>query len=219
MDVAGNDIYGFSCGDVAYGSQPMPGAQSAYGSVSFSYSQSPDGPFGPWDVNNAPGLWYVKASVEPTVNYKGAEAVISFTLLNEELQAFVEPEGVHVGSSGDVFSNVAAALPTELELVNTLGLRSQHRAKVWWDIEYMAYDSHIQGAQVVTVTGTASLPQEVNNSYGVPLEVSIQVYIEPGLYGGSSTASDNGSGLAPAPSPGDGGLELLPGGSTADPFL
>ena len=219
VDVAGNDIYGFSCGDVAYGSQPMPGAQSAYGSVSFSYSQSPDGPFGPWDVNNAPGLWYVKASVEPTVNYKGAEAVISFTLLNEELQAFVEPEGVHVGSSGDVFSNVAAALPTELELVNTLGLRSQHRAKVWWDIEYMAYDSHIQGAQVVTVTGTASLPQEVNNSYGVPLEVSIQVYIEPGLYGGSSTASDNGSGLAPAPSPGDGGLELLPGGSTADPFL
>ena len=217
VDVAGNDVYGFSCGDVAYGSEPMPSAQSAYGSVSFSYSQNPDGPFGPWDVNNAPGLWYVKASVEPTVNYRGAEGVISFTLLNEELQAFVEPESVHVSADGDVFSNVAAALPTELELVNTLGIRSQYKARVWWDVEYMAYDSQVQGAQVLTVTGTASLPQEVNNSYGVSLDVSILVYVDPGIHGGQAAIPGGGQ-LSPEPSYG-GGQELLPGGGTVDPFL
>lgn len=218
VDVAGNDVYAFSCDDVAYGSEPMPRAQSAYGSVSFSYSQNPEGPFGPWDLNNSPGTWYVKASVEPTFNYKGAESVTAFTLLNEELQAFVEPEGVHVGSDGDVFSNVAAALPTELEIINTLGLRSQYKAKVWWNVEYMGYSSQVQGTQVVTVTGAASLPQQVNNSYGVSLEVSIQVYIEPGIFGGPAVVPDGGLSVSPDTSLGDGGVELLPDDGT-DPFL
>lgn len=219
VDVAGNDIYSFYCADVPYGSEPMPSAQAAYGNVSFSYSQDPDGWFGDWDVNNAPGTWYVKASVEGTYNYNGAEAVIAFTVLNEELQAFVEPESVYVSAGGDVMSSVAAALPSELEIINNRGLKSQYKARVWWDIEYMGYDSSIQGTQVLTVTGTASLPQEVNNSCGLSLEVSIQVYVEPGLPGISSNVSGgSGAGLESQPSHG-GGLNPLPSGVSGDPFL
>ena len=231
VDVAGNDIYNFSCGDVAYGSQPMPSAQAAYGSVSFSYSQSPDGPFGPWDVNNAPGTWYVMASVEGTYNYNGAQAVISFTLLNEELQSIVEPESVYLSGGGDLASSLAAALPSQVEIVNNRGLRSQYTAQVWWDTEHTGYDPAVQGMQVLTVSGTVTLPQEVNNSYGVSLELSIQVYVEPGFSGsisGGNSGSGSGGSLGPLPS-GDGGLSPLPSGGSglsplpsggsSDPFL
>ena len=223
VDVAGNDIYNFSCGDVAYGSQPMPSAQAAYGIVSFSYSQSPDGPFGPWDVNNAPGTWYVMASVEGTFNYNGAQAVIPFTLLNEELQAIVEPESVYLSGGGDLASSLAAALPSQVEIVNNRGLRSQYTAQVWWDTQHVAYDPTVQGMQVLTVSGTVTLPQEVNNSYGLSLELSIQVYVEPGftgsISGGSLSPLPSGdSGLGPLPS-GSSGLSPLPSGGTLDPFL
>ena len=83
----------------------------------------------------------------------------------------------------------------------------------------MGYDSSIQGTQVLTVTGTASLPQEVNNSYGLSLEVSIQVYVEPGLPGISSNVSGgSGAGLESQPSH-SGGLNPLPSGVSGDPFL
>ena len=218
VDVAGNDIYSFSCGDVAYGSQPMPGAQAAYGSVSFSYSQGPDGPFGPWDENNEPGTWYVMASVEGTVNYKGAQAVIPFTLLNEELQAFVEPESVYLSGGGDLASALAAALPSQVQIVNNRGLISRYSAQVWWNTEHTGFDPSVQGMQVLSLSGVAVLPQEVNNSFGASLELSIQVYVEPGFTGGSS-GSSSGSGLSPLPS-GDSGLSPLPSLSgTVDPFL
>lgn len=228
VNVAGNDIYNFSCPDTAYGSQPMPSAMSAYGSVSFSYSQDPEGWFGPWDEDNSPGLWYVKASVEPTFNYKGAEAVLPFTLLNEEFQSFVELESIHLGTDGDVYGNVFAALPSQVELINNRGLRSQYSAQVQWDPDTIGYDPALQGAQVLTVTGTATLPPEVNNTQGLSLEVSILVYLEPGLAGSSpapgSSASQPGSsssGLAPLPgSSGSGGLNPLPDSSGGiDPFL
>ena len=222
VDVAGNDIYGFYCGDVPYGSQPMPSAQAAYGSVSFSYSQDPDGPFGPWDTDNAPGTWYVMASVEGTYNYNGAQAVIPFTLLNEELQAFVEPESVYLSGGGDLYSSLSAALPTRLGIVNNRGLISQYTAEVLWDTQHTGYDPAVQGMQVLTLTGYVSLPQEVNNSSGLSLEISIQVYVEPGFYGTSSGVSgdsQSGSestlppayngGLAPLPSQGGGLAPLL----------
>ena len=217
IDVAGNDIYNFSCGDVAYGSQPMPSAQAAYGSVSFSYSQSPEGPFGPWDENNEPGTWYVMASVEGTVNYNGAQAVIPFTLLNEELQAFVEPESVYLSGGGDLASGLAAALPSQVQIVNNRGLISRHTAQVWWDTEHTGFDPAVQGMQVLTLNGTVTLPQEVNNSFGLSLELSIQVYVEPGFTGSSSGSAQSGS-LSPLPS-GDSGLSPLPSqGSSLNPL-
>ena len=124
-------------------------------------------------------------------------------------------------------SSLAAALPSQVEIVNNRGLRSQYTAQVWWDTEHTGYDPAVQGMQVLTVSGTVTLPQEVNNSYGVSLELSIQVYVEPGFTGSISGGSSGGSlgplpsgdtGLGPLPS-GGGGLGPLPSGSTIDPFL
>ena len=118
-----------------------------------------------------------------------------------------------------------------MEIVNNRGLRSQYTAQVWWDTEHTGYDPAVQGMQVLTVSGTVTLPQEVNNSYGVSLELSIQVYVEPGFSGsisGGSSGSGSGGSLGPLPS-GDGGLSPLPSGgsglgplpsgSSFDPFL
>lgn len=181
VDVAGNDIYAFHCDDVPYGGQPQPSAQAAFGQVSFGYSQDPDGWFGPWDADNTPGLWYVKASVEGTYNYNGAEAISSFTVLNEQLQAFVEPEAIYLSAGGDVADQIAAALPQELGIINNRGLVSQYRAQVWWDTGSIGYDPFVQGAQALTVSGTALLPEEMGNDYGLPLEVSVRVYIDPSI--------------------------------------
>ena len=188
VDPAGNDIYGFLCNDVPYGGEPAPSAQAAFGQVSFAYSQDPEGWFGPWDADNAPGLWYVKASVEGTYNYSGAEAVSSFTVLNEQLQAFAEPEAIYLSAGGDMTGKIAAALPQELGIVNNRWLTSQHRAQVWWDIDNVGYDPALQGAQVLTVYGTATLPAEVDNAYGLPLDVSIKVYIDPSIPAPAGTA-------------------------------
>ena len=200
VDAAGNDIYSLYCEDMPYGGQPAPGAQAAFGQVSFSYSQEPDGWFGPWDADNAPGLWYVKASVEGTHNYSGAEALGSFTVLNEQLQAFEEPASIHLGAGGDVAATIAAALPQELGIINNRWLTSQYRAQVWWDVDNMGYDPAVQGAQVLTVYGTAVLPAEVENGYDLPLDVSIKVYIDPSI---------------PAPAEEPSGPSL----SLADPYL
>ena len=181
VDTAGNDIYAFRCDDVPYGGQPTPSAQSAFGQVSFSYSQDPDGWFGPWDADNAPGVWYVKASVEGTHNYSGAEAVTSFTVLNEQLQAFVEPEALYLSAGGDMETRLAAALPQDLGIINNRGLVSQYRAQVWWDLSSTGYDPFVQGAQVLTVRGTAVLPEETGNDNALSLEVSIKVFLDPGM--------------------------------------
>lgn len=200
VDAAGNDIYSFRCDDVPYGSEPAPSAQAAFGPVSFGYSQDPDGWFGPWDTNNAPGLWYVKASVEGTYNYSGAEALGSFTVLNEQLQAFVEPEAIYLSAGGDMAGKIAAALPQELGIINNRWLTSQYMAQVWWDTGAIAYDPAAQGAQVLTVYGIAVLPAEVENGYDLPLDVSIRVYIDPSI-----------------PAPAEEPVSLSP--DPADPFL
>lgn len=181
VDAAGNDIYALQCEDVPYGGQPQPSAQAAFGPVTFSYSQDPAGWFGPWDADNAPGLWYVKAGVEGSYNYNGAEAIGSFTVMNEQLQAIAEPEAIHLSASGDVAGQIAAALPQELDLINSRGLISQHKAQVLWDTASTGYDPTVQGAQVLIINGTALLPEEVGNDYGLPLTVSVWVYIDPGI--------------------------------------
>lgn len=196
VDMAGNDVYAFRCEDVPYGETPIPGAQAAFGQVQFSYSQDPDGWFGPWDAGNAPGLWYVKARVEGTCNYSGAEAVTSFTVLKEQLQAFAEPEAVYVSAGGDMEARLAAALPRDLGIINNRWLLSQHRAQVLWDTGSTGYDPFVQGAQLLTVKGTVLLPEEVGNDYGLPLEAYIRVYVDPG----TPAPAEESGGLSQAPS-------------------
>ena len=209
-----NELYDFYCGDVPYGAFPEPYAQSLFGGISFSYSRSPDGPFGPWDTGSAPGTWYVKASSEGSHNYTGAEAVLPFTVLKEEFMALAQPESIYVSPQGDVLNSIAAALPLELDIINSLGALSQHRAQVWWDLEMLSYDAAIQGAQALSLTGTALLPEDVNNSAALPLTVSISIYIDPTVP------------AAPAADPTAPPLETLPGQPVqpetlppVDPFL
>lgn len=195
VDMAGNDVYAFHCGDVPYGGEPIPSAQAAFGQARFSYSQDPDGWFGPWNADNGPGLWYVKASVEGTYNYSGAEAVTSFTVLNEQLQAFVEPDAIYLSAGGAMEARLAAALPQDVGIINNRGLVSQHRAQVWWDTGSAGYDPFVQGAQLLTIKGTALLPAEVGNDGGLPLEVYIRVYIDPSM----SAPIEESSALSLAP--------------------
>lgn len=64
--------------DWTYGQSPsQPQAQPAFGSVSFSYGASADGPFAP-DVPTQAGRWYVRADVEETLQYNGLQSTKAF---------------------------------------------------------------------------------------------------------------------------------------------
>lgn len=64
--------------DWTYGQSPsQPQAQPAFGSVSFSYGASADGPFTP-DVPTQAGRWYVRAGVEETPLYNGLQSTKAF---------------------------------------------------------------------------------------------------------------------------------------------
>lgn len=64
--------------DWTYGQAPSrPQAQPAFGSVSFSYGSSADGPFSP-DVPTQAGRWYVRADVEETPQYNSLQSTKVF---------------------------------------------------------------------------------------------------------------------------------------------
>lgn len=56
-----------------------PHAKAAFGEVTFTYSDSPDGPFHS-EVPTEAGTWYVRAEVKATDTYEGLEAVKAFTI-------------------------------------------------------------------------------------------------------------------------------------------
>lgn len=67
-----------SIADWTYGQSPsQPQAQPAFGSVSFSYGASADGPFTP-DIPTQAGRWYVRADVEETPLYNGLQSTKAF---------------------------------------------------------------------------------------------------------------------------------------------
>ena len=84
-------------------------------------------------------------------------------------------------TAGQLETRLAAALPQDLGIINNRGLVSQYRAQVWWDLSSTGYDPFVQGAQVLTVRGTAALPEEIGNDNALPLEVSIRVYLDPSV--------------------------------------
>ena len=93
----------------------------------------------------------------------------------------MEPEAVYLSAGGDLETRLAAALPQDLGIINNRGLVSQYRAQVWWDLGSTGYDPFVQGAQVLTVRGTAVLPEEIGNDNALSLEVSIRVYLDPSV--------------------------------------
>ena len=81
-----------------------PQAQPAFGTVEFSYSYSPQGPFRS-EVPTMAGTWYVRADVEGTDQYSGLEAMESFRILPAVPQ-FPTPE-VKFATYGDYLGEVA----------------------------------------------------------------------------------------------------------------
>ena len=79
--------------DWTYGEQPpAPHAQAEYGNVVYTYSDSPNGPFGPEAPSQA-GTWYVKASVEETPEHAGLTDVKEFHILKAH-PIFTMPSGL-----------------------------------------------------------------------------------------------------------------------------
>lgn len=75
---ATNSITGLTCADIVFGESPNPSATATFGTPTYSYSNREGGTYEPWNISNAKGTWYVKASVAGTDNYNAAEATISF---------------------------------------------------------------------------------------------------------------------------------------------
>lgn len=91
--------------DWTYGETPAsPQGQPAFGTVEFSYSYSPQGPFRS-EVPTMAGTWYVRAAVEGTDQYSGLEAMESFRILPAVPQ-FPTPE-VKFATYGDYLGEVA----------------------------------------------------------------------------------------------------------------
>ena len=62
---------------VTYGDSTVtPGVttNTSNAEVTYTYSQSADGTYGPWSAANSAGTWYVKGTTEATGNYKAAES-------------------------------------------------------------------------------------------------------------------------------------------------
>ncbi len=74
-----NSINGFKLDNVQYGDPVNPVATADYGSVVFTYSTQKDGEYSATKPNNV-GTYYVKASVEESETYLGAEEVITFEI-------------------------------------------------------------------------------------------------------------------------------------------
>ncbi len=74
-----NSINGFKLDNVQYGDPVNPVATADYGSVVFTYSTQKDGEYSATKPNNV-GIYYVKASVEESETYLGAEEVITFEI-------------------------------------------------------------------------------------------------------------------------------------------
>lgn len=74
-----NSINGFKLDNVQYGDPVNPVATADYGSVVFTYSTQKDGEYSATKPNNV-GIYYVKASVEESDTYLGAEEVITFEI-------------------------------------------------------------------------------------------------------------------------------------------
>ena len=75
-----NEITSLSLDGWTFGEDPnAPSVICTYGNAVFTYSTSEDGEFTSTVPTNA-GVYYVKATVQATAQYKGAEKVVSFTI-------------------------------------------------------------------------------------------------------------------------------------------
>ena len=85
---AQNTISIVTCPDIRYGEAPKPELTAAdtTGEIKYIYSSNEDGEYKEWNAENKPGLWYVKATVSQSQNYKKAESTpVAFTVSKAQL--------------------------------------------------------------------------------------------------------------------------------------
>lgn len=87
---ANNAITEFTCAGIYYGGTPSPQikATDISNGVTYTYSQTPDDmeSFKPWSDTNPAGIWYVKAKVNKTLNYREVtSAPVKFTVKKSQL--------------------------------------------------------------------------------------------------------------------------------------
>lgn len=85
---ASNTISTVTCPDIRYGEAPKPEltATDTTGEIKYTYSSTEDGEYKEWNAENKPGLWYVKATVSQSRNYKKAESTpVAFTVSKAQL--------------------------------------------------------------------------------------------------------------------------------------
>ena len=85
---ASNTISTVTCPDIRYGETPKPELTAAdtTGEIKYTYSSTENGEYKEWNAENKPGLWYVKATVSQSRNYKKAESTpVAFTVSKARL--------------------------------------------------------------------------------------------------------------------------------------
>lgn len=85
---ASNTISTVTCPDIRYGETPKPELTAAdtTGEIKYTYSSTENGEYKEWNAENKPGLWYVKAVVSQSQNYKEAESTpVAFTVSKARL--------------------------------------------------------------------------------------------------------------------------------------
>lgn len=85
---ASNTISTVTCPDIRYGETPKPELTAAdtTGEIKYIYSSNENGEYKEWNAENKPGLWYVKAVVSQSQNYKEAESTpVAFTVSKARL--------------------------------------------------------------------------------------------------------------------------------------
>ena len=117
-----------------------PAANAEFGEVKFAYATEQNGTYTE-NVPTAAGTYFVKAYVEATENYDGAEAVISFeiTKAKNENAVTVSAEDVKYGENvTPVVTADATHIPDGAEIVYTYALTSDGEYVAWEAIEKRA---------------------------------------------------------------------------------
>lgn len=118
----------------------VPAANAEFGEVKFAYATEQNGTYTE-NVPTAEGTYFVKAYVEATENYDGAEAVISFeiTKAKNENAVTVSAEDVKYGENVmPVVTADATHIPDGAEIVYTYALTSDGEYVAWEAIEKRA---------------------------------------------------------------------------------
>ena len=118
----------------------VPAANAEFGEVKFAYATEQNGAYTE-NVPTAAGAYFVKAYVEATENYDGAEAVISFeiTKAKNENAVTVSAEDVKYGENvTPVVTADATHIPDGAEIVYTYALTSDGEYVAWEAIEKRA---------------------------------------------------------------------------------